>query len=223
MNEMNIAKITAYRRILDVKHAESYPESETSYDRNGHVAKEVRFDSSGNVIRSVNYIYDGDRCVREVHFDGNGQQLVRKDLEYQNDRLSNIEVRGNQSATIGYTYLDNGEYDEIIMVGGQHKHQKHWDSHGKLLWEVNLMDGNRTDYAYDDKGNLTEIKQEQAEGHTVLRYQNVYDSKGNLVKVFMNDSLTSEFYYSEGYVVKEIQYTPEGKPEVEMSYKYEYF
>ena len=222
MNKMNIAKKTTYRKNLDVKDADAHRESETSYDRNGHVVKEVLFDPSGNVIRSVEYSYNGNRCVREIHRDGNGQQLLVKDLVYQNEKLSRIEVKGAQSVTIDYTYQDNGEYDEVTIIGGQHKYQKHWDSYGKLLWEVNLMDGNRTDYAYDDRGNLTEIKEEHGEGHTSLRYQNEYDSEGNCVKIFMNGTLTSEFVYNEGWVVKEIRYTPEGNPEVEMIYQYEF-
>ncbi|MCB0429850.1 MAG: hypothetical protein H6585_09735 [Flavobacteriales bacterium] len=223
MNEMNIAKKTVYRKNLEMKDATAYRESVTAYDRNGHVVKEQLFDPAGSVIRTVEYTYNGEQCAKEVHSDAGGTQLLTKDYTYTGGKLERVVVKGKQSSELDYSYDDAGGQDEFMKIDGQQKHQKHRDSNGKILWEVNLMDGDRTEYAYDENGNLTQIREEHKEGHTTIRYRNEYDAEGNLAKVYMNQILASAFVYENGRVVKEIVYAPDGSPEVEMTFEYELY
>ncbi|MCB0397536.1 MAG: hypothetical protein KDD36_12840 [Flavobacteriales bacterium] len=220
--ENQIARKTTFVRELTEGNSEPYLFMEETFNKDGWKQSLRTFGPSEDTVREVTYEYADGHLAKEIQKNFAQNTTLEKFYHRENGKLVKVETKGGEGTEVRYVYDDKGAYDEYTEKGGTVQVQRHFDDKGKLMWQVYTTNGHRTDFVYDDNGNVVEMKEEHNEGHTTIRHKNEYNADGQLSKVSINGHLSSEFFYGNDLLEKEIQYSPDGTPVMEMTCKYEF-
>ncbi len=208
--------------------------SQATFDEDGRILEEIKFDPFGSVQEHYKkeYLQDG-RIHKEYSFDENDDILEENEYHYENDKLKNISISYQDGSvdTENFIYDTEGKLleknlvtdeDEIesktlyVYLEGKMIGERSYDEDGELFLEKKMK--------YNEKGLLTDeefLNEEEGEKYRIL---NVYDEKGNLVEMkrYDNDDQlvekTSFTLDHKNRIISTADETPEGAKQIEMRY-----
>ena len=184
----------------------------TDYDAYGNII--YQSDRDGNYNE---YQYLNNNLVRIVY---NG--LIVSEMEYDSKGL--IKLLRENSKVYYYSYNDYGAITERVTVypdGKRYTEKWNYNENNKLIRYIDRFNreclisyGEKSetllDYKnceikryYDESGRITEIYETDRTSGITHKKENIYDKKGNLIKVYLDDNLiTEKEYNSMGKVIR---------------------
>lgn len=222
----------------------TYARLTTAYDKNKNCVKSVFYDEKGHVYQSILQEYDPyHRELNRVYLDGDGKQLVRKEVKYdtsgnvisvalydRNDKLQADPYSGGVAKVLfsydGYGYVTGQEfYDgndnliapyglypkyEATRENGRTTQIKYYGIDGKL---ASNPDGYAIEkFTYDSRGNELSRAFFDSYGNPVLlkwkfsRYEVQYDQFGNLAGTKYFDATGREVEQVDGILEQDLAY-----------------
>jgi YD repeat-containing protein len=172
-------------------------------DSDGHLIESILSDPEGAVMERVVYAYSDGKLAETVHYDGKGEVLLREVDSYDGQgRLSEVIYHaGNEGAAkTVYRYDEEGRGSEaaffladgsraVATIGpclGAHRMTYSYDERGRshkvVAYEPDGKMKKSWLYAYNDKGQMAEEKQEDDWSSTTSVYAYEYDAQGNWIE-----------------------------------------
>ena len=170
---------------------------EYEYDFNGNRTKKVAFNSDGHIRFWMETEYDtSGKIITSTEYDEDGSINIRDEYEYDaiGNRVAMTVTEYGRQQSFGYEYDAVGnEVKEILYNGdgsidGWYEHE--YDAAGNEVKYIRYNgDGSIAEwveYEYDSHGACIERIAYDSFGNkdysTYLRYENEYDTNGNLIK-----------------------------------------
>ncbi len=168
----------------------SYLFSEKEYDEQGHVIREISFDSSGEVQEHLCYRYDNQGRMLEMrsYYDVEEDSLIESvTYTYQDGGHPISAVKGYADGSedqISYSYNDAGQLirKEVLNDEGEEEELEQWRyKDGREVWYERREYGEavfREEQEYDEQGNVTVITLWEAETDNTIMHKIYYDEEG---------------------------------------------
>ena len=209
--------VAMYKFTYDAKNN---PIKAESVESGGRTSLQVsKYDSRGNEIERRMTEKRRNKTETQMLFKYDKEDNLIETKNFYNNKLSDLLITTyNDGKRVGSIVKDD-KGDTILTITPE------YDSNAKLIKEtrknssVNIV----YTYKYDDKGNLTEMVDDQTK-----RYYN-YDEKGNVSehKMYLLDGrrqLRLVFKYSSNGLQNEVlRFDNNEKPVLNTSFKYEYY
>jgi len=154
-----------------------------SYDENGNkqsIVYTTNWEGTNTVTTKFEYD-ESSRLSKAVSYYENGSEHNHRIFTYNAD---------NRLIKVADYYPDGRNYQSA---------EYEYDANGNQISHTDSYSG-KTTYEYNEKNQC--IK----ETHDTHVYTYEYDADGNKTKVFYNGHLSTEYIYSDGNLIKEIEY-----------------
>ncbi len=212
MNEKKIKTIAQYKEDFVPEGLSSdkvlenrYLYSKTTYDENGNVIEDERFDAQGNPEEKEVKSYDDEGRLTESKSILHGEVAEHKSYEYQNGKLKREYVHYVDGAkdTIAYEYED-GELKEKLFYDEDQELEK------SISFE--REPGKLSEITKDEDGGVIEEKQQVYEDDLLVEesYTDHFSGTSYRVKYSYDDSgkeKASQRFDSEGGLLESVEKT----------------
>lgn len=206
---------TTVAKFGKVEKGELISKKITTYNKDGNIIEEVRYNEKGELTEKNIHTYDKKgKKLKISAYDGNGTLFYFITYEYDDQgRLSFLNKDRIEIASYGlkYSYDEKGNIsEEEHYIAGEpigRKTINHYDENNRLVEATTYEEENKLfdkiSYKYDDKDNIIEELYnglENSDGYASNTEYIEYDSKGNWTKKIASGII------EEMFVEREIEY-----------------
>jgi len=209
----NTSVVTRYAEGKPTESVETFKDgckTEKTFDANGRVTQDVRYDANGAKLETHSFTYDDNGNITGETidtFDGDKKEITYENGKPKTAKLTNkktpdwsytetfTEVDGKMTSVRTY---NNGQKKECSNFDelGNARTQTVKDDKGNVLWtgtyklssngntiSLHIENADKTTEDYSDykNGNATKIIKKDAEGKEISTKTNEFDEKGNLI------------------------------------------
>jgi len=196
---------------------------------------------NGELVEKYIYTYAQGRMTDSIRLDRYGNQVEKNSWQYdaRGNRIREISLRNSDSSVINTAY-DYNPAGKLLRLSRKHSFDNKldfvlvykYDDKGNMINEEKRYRSGITDdkkeYSYDSSGNKVGFIRYTAEGKIIERFSYAYHKNGNLAEENKYDSvgmLISRLVYKydeKNNETERSRYLSSGKPEVQITWDYEY-
>lgn len=216
-----------------VKNANEKSWEKYVYDGVPYIAREIKYDSSGNVLSTLFFDSEGNMYMGYIYeYDANGNLLVYESLGGKHYRKEEYTYDENGNRIALEKYYDDEQEPRCRL-------EYEYNDDGQLISEKRYYGkatyGGMTEYEYDENGNqiaemVYSCDDSMGTGNKSLLYgcRRDYDAKGNQVAYYsygengLMDAKTVYEYDWRGNCLSSIDYDGEGLMEEGHMFDYDY-
>lgn len=156
--------------------------AETKYDHNGMLIDRIekKFDDKNKVLEEILFNDNNDLVERRTfEWDEKGK-LIREFLHYLDGSIDTTTYIYNEMGDLTEKTMKDSDGDSdgrevFTYIDGKKVTEESYDENNELI--------TKNTFSFNDKGNLIEVSNWNADEGMILKIVNIYDEKGNIEKV----------------------------------------